>query len=51
VNGFKLSPLVGQWMARLILSGTKANDMQPFAYNRFEQGQEIQPRYPSGVLG
>ena len=50
-HGFKLSPVIGEWMARLILSGTKANDMQPFAYNRFEQGQEIQPRYPSGVLG
>jgi hypothetical protein len=38
-------------MAQLILTGKKADDMQPFAYTRFEQGREIQPRYPSGVLG
>jgi sarcosine oxidase subunit beta len=50
-HGFKLSPLVGQWMAQFILTGTKPDDMQHFSFDRFAQGREIQPRYPSGVLG
>ena len=50
-HGFKLSPVVGQWMAQLILTGTKPDDMQHFAFDRFSQGREIRPRYPSGVLG
>lgn len=50
-HGFKLSPLVGQWMAQLILSGTKPEDMQHFAYDRFAEGKEIRPHYSSGVLG
>lgn len=50
-HGFKLSPVIGQWMAQLILTGKKPADMQHFAYDRFAHGQEIQPRYPSGVLG
>ena len=50
-HGFKLSPLVGRWMAQLILTGTKLEDMQHFAFDRFTYGKEIRPRYPSGVLG
>jgi len=50
-HGFKLSPVVGQWMAQLILTGTKPDDMQHFAFDRFSQGREIRSRYPSGVLG
>lgn len=50
-HGFKLSPLVGQWMAQLILTGNKPDDMQHFAFDRFAQGKEIRPRYHSGVLG
>jgi sarcosine oxidase subunit beta len=50
-HGFKLSPIVGQWMAQLILTGTKPNDMHHFAFDRFAQGAEIRPRYSSGVLG
>ncbi|HYT34535.1 MAG TPA: FAD-binding oxidoreductase [Ktedonobacteraceae bacterium] len=50
-HGFKLSPLVGQWMAQLILTGNKPADMQPFAFDRFARGKEIRPRYTSGVLG
>jgi sarcosine oxidase subunit beta len=50
-HGFKLSPVIGQWMAQLILTGDKPADMQHFANDRFAHGQEIQPRYPSGVLG
>ncbi|HEX6482633.1 MAG TPA: FAD-binding oxidoreductase [Ktedonobacteraceae bacterium] len=50
-HGFKLSPVVGQWMAELILTGNKPDDMKPFAFDRFARGAEISPRYPSGVLG
>jgi sarcosine oxidase subunit beta len=50
-HGFKLSPIVGQWMAQLILTGTKPDDMQHFTFDRFTQGREIRPRYQSGVLG
>ena len=50
-HGFKLSPLVGQWMAQLMLTGAKPEDMQHFAFDRFIKGKEIRPRYTSGVLG
>jgi sarcosine oxidase subunit beta len=50
-HGFKLSPLVGQWMAQLILTGQKPADMEHFAFDRFARGAEIRPRYSSGVLG
>jgi sarcosine oxidase subunit beta len=50
-HGFKLSPVVGRWIAQFVLTGEKPLDMQHFAYNRFSEGKEIQPRYPSGVLG
>lgn len=50
-HGFKLSPIVGQWMSALVLNGQKAPDMQPFRYERFTSGQEIRPNYSSGVLG
>jgi len=50
-HGFKLSPTIGQWMAQLILTGEKPNDMEHFALDRFARGAEIRPRYPSGVLG
>ena len=50
-HGFKLSPLVGQWMASYILTGKKPADMEHFAFERFARGAMIQPRYASGVLG
>ncbi|HZU01776.1 MAG TPA: FAD-dependent oxidoreductase, partial [Ktedonobacteraceae bacterium] len=50
-HGFKLGPIIGQWMAELILIGKKPADMEHFAFDRFAQGKEIHPRYPSGVLG
>ncbi len=50
-HGFKLSPLVGQWMAQFVLAGTKPEDMVHFAFDRFTAGKEIRPRYSSGVLG
>ena len=50
-HGFKLSTLVGQWMAQYILTGNKPDDMQYFSFDRFTNGREIRPRYSSGVLG
>jgi glycine/D-amino acid oxidase-like deaminating enzyme len=51
-HGFKLSPIIGSWMAQLLTTGQAPEDMRPFAYERFAQGQEIRPRYSSsGVLG
>jgi len=49
-HGFKLSPVVGQWMSELVLSGQKPLDMQPLNFARFSQGQEIHPSYNSGVM-
>lgn len=50
-HGFKLSPVIGQWMAQFILTGVKPDDMQHFSFDRFTQGRDIRPRYASGVLG
>ena len=50
-HGFKLSPIVGSWMAEFVLAGQKPADMRPFNFARFSTGQEIHPHYPSGVLG
>ncbi len=50
-HGFKLSPVVGAWMAQFVLTGNKPGDMQHFAFDRFARGAEIRPRYSSGVLG
>jgi sarcosine oxidase subunit beta len=49
-HGFKLSPIVGKWMADLVLSGQKPADMQPLNFERFTNGQGIRPGYSSGVL-
>jgi len=49
-HGFKLSPLVGQWMAEFVLTGQKPADMQRLNFERFTSGQEIRPSYNSGVL-
>lgn len=50
-HGFKLSPVIGEWMAQFILTGKKPKDMEHFAFDRFAHGREIRPRYSSGVLG
>ena len=49
-HGFKLSPVIGDWMAHFVLSGEKPADMQPLHFARFSNGQEIRPHYSSGVL-
>jgi sarcosine oxidase, subunit beta len=50
-HGFKLSPVIGQWMAKCVCNGQMPEDMQHFTYERFHEGREIHPRYASGVLG
>lgn len=50
-HGFKLSPVVGQWIAQLVTTGTAPADMLYFTSERFSRKQEIRPRYTSGVLG
>lgn len=50
-HGFKLSPLVGQWMSELVLNGQTSPDMQAFSFARFANSQEIHPNYGSGVIG
>jgi sarcosine oxidase subunit beta len=49
-HGFKLSPVIGDWMAQFVLSDAKPADMQPLNFARFTNGQEIRPTYSSGVL-
>ncbi len=50
-HGFKLSPVIGAWMAEFVLHGQRPADMQPLHFARFATGQEIRPNYESGVLG
>lgn len=49
-HGFKLSPIIGRWMADFVLTSQKTADMQPLNFARFTSGQEIRPNYSSGVL-
>lgn len=49
-HGFKLSPIVGSWMADFVFTGHKPSDMQALNFARFTTGQEIRPNYASGVL-
>ncbi len=49
-HGFKLSPVIGQWMAEFVHTGQKPDDMRPLSFARFTNGQEICPGYASGVL-
>nr|BBH91292.1 oxidoreductase [Thermosporothrix sp. COM3] len=51
-HGFKLSPIVGQWMAALVRGDTLPADLLHFDIQRFQQGRTIRPQYASsGVLG
>lgn len=49
-HGFKLSPVIGQWMAEFVLTGHKPADMEPLNFARFSTGQQISSGYASGVL-
>lgn len=50
-HGFKLSPIVGKLMAQLILTGSKSEDLRPFAVNRFRDGKLVGRQYAANILG
>lgn len=49
-HGFKLSPMVGQWLADLLLTGSSP-DLDPFRPDRFTQPDATPMRTTYGVLG
>jgi sarcosine oxidase subunit beta len=51
-HGFKMSPIVGQLMAELILDGqASALDIAPLRLARFEQKDPVKTPYSYGVMG
>ena len=45
-HGFKLSPVVGDLMARCVVEGPEAApDLKAFSFDRFEKNELIQPRF------
>ncbi|MBV9123179.1 MAG: FAD-dependent oxidoreductase [Planctomycetes bacterium] len=51
-HGFKLSPVVGQLMAELVLDGrTSTLDIAPLRLARFEENNPITTPYNYGVMG
>ena len=49
-HGFKLSPMVGQWLADLLLTGSSP-DLAPFRPDRFRNPPDHPMRSTYGVLG
>ncbi len=49
-HGFKLSPVVGQLMAQLIVNGKKHPDLTIFSANRFREGKLVTSQYESNIL-
>jgi sarcosine oxidase, subunit beta len=51
-HGFKLSPAIGERVARLVLGdATVKADIAPFRRNRFAEGTSIRGRYAHGIVG
>ena len=51
-HGFKMSPIVGQLMAELIVDGnTSALDIAPLRYTRFDENDPVKTPYSYGVMG
>ena len=50
-HGFKLSPIIGKLMAQLILTGSKPEDLRPFAASRFRDGTLLGGQYAANILG
>jgi sarcosine oxidase, subunit beta len=51
-HGFKLSPIVGQLMAELVVDGKATTlDIQPLRLNRFEEKDPVKTLYSYGVMG
>lgn len=51
-HGFKMSPIVGQLMAELIVDGqAKTLDIAPLRFARFEENDPVKTPYSYGVMG
>jgi sarcosine oxidase subunit beta len=51
-HGFKLSPIVGQLMAELVLDGTATTlDIGPLRLRRFQEQDPVKTLYSYGVMG
>ena len=51
-HGFKMSPIVGQLMAELIMDGNaSALDIAPLRYTRFDENDLVKTPYSYGVMG
>jgi glycine/D-amino acid oxidase-like deaminating enzyme len=51
-HGFKMSPIVGQLMADLIVDGkTKTLDISPLRLSRFKENDPVKTPYSYGVMG
>jgi glycine/D-amino acid oxidase-like deaminating enzyme len=51
-HGFKLAPAVGEMMAKLVLEGkTIEDDINIFAYDRFEHDRLVKGKYAYSILG
>lgn len=51
-HGFKLSPIVGQLMAELVVDGrTSALDISPLRWSRFAENDPVKTPYAYGVMG
>jgi glycine/D-amino acid oxidase-like deaminating enzyme len=51
-HGFKMSPIVGQLMAELIVDGqANALDIRPLRYSRFKEDDLFKTPYSYGVMG
>ncbi len=50
-HGFKLSPIIGKLMSQLILTGSKPEDLTPFAASRFRDGTLLRGQYAANILG
>ncbi len=51
-HGFKMSPIVGELMAELIVDGSaKAVDITPLRFSRFEDKDPVTTPYSYGVMG
>jgi glycine/D-amino acid oxidase-like deaminating enzyme len=51
-HGFKMSPIVGQLMAELIVDGQAAAlDIRPLRYARFDENDLVKTPYSYGVMG
>lgn len=51
-HGFKLAPVVGKMMAKLVLQGKQAeDDINLFSWDRFARGNPVRGQYEYSILG